>query len=106
MGIAIRQASAADGTVAMADIERRAQDLHAAGEQGRHGKLQVQAAMDFLLGRAAPASAQAARRGARCDARRQDGLRDEPADQDHHAHHLPAEDPPVGSRQLTTISPP
>ena len=93
MGIAIRQAGVADGTVAMQNIERRAQYLHAAGEDGSHGSLQVQAAMDFLLGRAAPASAPdadaragACGQSAREDVWQEDGLWDEPADEDENAY--------------------
>jgi hypothetical protein len=79
MGIAIRQAGVADGTVAMQNIERRAQYLHAAGEEGSHGSLQVQAAMDFLLGRATPAGAQdaGARSGARGQSAHEDGSQED-----------------------------
>ena len=47
----------ADAVMAWANIERRALDLHAAGAEGTAGQLQVQAALDFLLGRATPQGA-------------------------------------------------
>ena len=45
---------AADAAIAWQNIERRALDLHAAGAEGTAGQLQVQAVLDFLLGRAVP----------------------------------------------------
>ncbi|HEX6525201.1 MAG TPA: DUF222 domain-containing protein [Streptosporangiaceae bacterium] len=53
-GLSVRQAPAADAVIAWQNIERRAMDLHAAGAEGTAGQLQVQAALDFLLGRATP----------------------------------------------------
>ena len=53
-GLSARQMPAADAVIAWANIERRALDLHAAGEEGTTGQLQVRAVLDFLLGRAAP----------------------------------------------------
>ncbi|HZR52317.1 MAG TPA: DUF222 domain-containing protein, partial [Streptosporangiaceae bacterium] len=53
-GLVARQMPAADAVLAWANIERRALDLHAAGAEGTAGQLQVQAALDFLLGRAVP----------------------------------------------------
>ncbi|HZR53710.1 MAG TPA: DUF222 domain-containing protein, partial [Streptosporangiaceae bacterium] len=53
-GLVARQMPAGDAVLAWANIERRALDLHAAGAEGTAGQLQVQAALDFLLGRAVP----------------------------------------------------
>ena len=53
-GLSARQMPAADAVIAWQNIERRALDLHAAGTEGTAGQLQVQAALDFLLGRATP----------------------------------------------------
>jgi len=53
-GLSVRQAPTADAVIAWQNIERRALDLHAAGAEGTAGQLQVQAALDFLLGRATP----------------------------------------------------
>jgi hypothetical protein len=53
-GLSARQMPAADAVIAWQNIERRALDLHAAGVEGTAGQLQVQAVLDFLLGRAAP----------------------------------------------------
>src|SRR6202453_3401544 len=55
MGLSARELPNADGQIAWQNIERRALDLHAAGVEGTAGQLQVQAMLDFLLGRAAPA---------------------------------------------------
>ena len=52
--LAARQMPAAEAVIAWQNIERRALDLHAAGVAGTAGQLQVQATLDFLLGRAAP----------------------------------------------------
>jgi len=65
MGLSARQVPSADGVVAFQNIERRALDLHAAGIEGTAGQLQVQAMMDFLLGRAAPGACQNAHPDAR-----------------------------------------
>jgi Domain of unknown function (DUF222) len=54
MGLSARELPNADGQIAWQNIERRALDLHAAGAEGTAGQLQVQAMLDFLLGRAAP----------------------------------------------------
>src|SRR6202453_5286269 len=54
MGLSARELPNADGQIAWQNIERRALDLHAAGVEGSAGQLQVQAMLDFLLGRAAP----------------------------------------------------
>src|SRR6202453_2414732 len=54
MGLSARELPNADGQIAWQNIERRALDLHAAGVEGTAGQLQVQAMLDFLLGRAAP----------------------------------------------------
>ncbi|HZR49553.1 MAG TPA: DUF222 domain-containing protein [Streptosporangiaceae bacterium] len=53
-GLSARQMPAAEAVIAWANIERRALDLHAAGAEGTAGQLQVQATLDFLLGRAVP----------------------------------------------------
>jgi hypothetical protein len=53
-GLSARQLPAADAVIAWQNIERRALDLHAAGAEGSAGQLQVQAVLDFLLGRATP----------------------------------------------------
>ena len=64
---------AADAVIAWANIERRALDLHAAGAAGTAGQLQVQATLDFLLGRAAPGQgARSATRDAADESTRQD----------------------------------
>src|ERR1700677_2545932 len=54
MGLSARELPNADGLIAWQNIEKRALDLHAAGTEGTAGQLQVQAMLDFLLGRAAP----------------------------------------------------
>jgi hypothetical protein len=59
MGLAAREMPSADGMVAWQNIERRALDLHAAGMAGTTGQLQVQAMLDFLLGRATPGGVRA-----------------------------------------------
>ena len=56
-GLSARQMSAAEAVIAWQNIERRALDLHAAGVAGTAGQLQVQATLDFLLGRATPGQA-------------------------------------------------
>ena len=53
-GLSARQMPAGDAVIAWQNIERRALDLHAAGTEGTAGQLQVQATLDFLLGRATP----------------------------------------------------
>src|SRR5580698_10483711 len=55
MGLSARELPNGDGQIAWQNIERRALDLHAAGAEGTAGQLQVQAMLDFLLGRAVPA---------------------------------------------------
>src|ERR1700678_654026 len=67
MGLSARELPNADGQIAWQNIEKRALDLHAAGAEGTAGQLQVQAMLDFLLGRAAPAQP-----GARQDTHRDD----------------------------------
>jgi hypothetical protein len=54
MGLSAREMPNGDGQVAWQNIETRALDLHAAGVPGTTGQLQVQAMLDFLLGRAIP----------------------------------------------------
>jgi hypothetical protein len=54
MGLSAREMPTGDGQIAFQNIETRALDLHAAGAEGTHGQLQVQAMLDFLLGRAVP----------------------------------------------------
>jgi hypothetical protein len=55
MGLSAREMPNGDGQIAWQNIERRALDLHAAGDEGTAGQLQVKAMLDFLLGRAVPA---------------------------------------------------
>jgi hypothetical protein len=55
MGLSARELPNADGLIAWQNLEKRALDLRAAGAAGTAGQLQVQAMLDFLLGRAAPA---------------------------------------------------
>jgi hypothetical protein len=55
MGLSAREMPNGDGLIAWQNIEKRALDLHAAGAEGTAGQLQVQAMLDFLTGRAAPA---------------------------------------------------
>jgi hypothetical protein len=54
MALSAREMPNGDGQVAWQNIEARALDLHAAGMPGTTGQLQVQAMLDFLLGRAIP----------------------------------------------------
>ena len=54
MGLSAREMPNGDGQIAWQNIEERALDLHAAGVPGTTGQLQVQAMLDFLLGRATP----------------------------------------------------
>ena len=67
-GLSARQMPAAEAVIAWANIERRALDLHAAGAEGTAGQLQVQAALDFLLGRATPGQEHGAHSDAHADA--------------------------------------
>jgi hypothetical protein len=53
-GLSARQMPTGDAVIAWHNIERRAQDLRAAGVEGTAGQLHVQAVLDFLLGRATP----------------------------------------------------
>ncbi len=66
-GLSAREMPAGDAVIAWQNVERRALDLHAAGVAGTAGQLQVQAVLDFLLGRAVPG------KGARQDAHDGDG---------------------------------
>jgi hypothetical protein len=54
MGLSAREMPTADGQIAWQNIEARALDLRAAGVEGTAGQLQVQAMLDYLLGRAVP----------------------------------------------------
>jgi hypothetical protein len=87
-GLSAREMPAGEAVMAWQNIERRALDLHAAGVAGTAGQLQVQAVLDFLLGRAAPGEAARQNahgegaccdargdKGARCDAREEEGAR-------------------------------
>jgi hypothetical protein len=65
--LSAREMPAGDAVIAWQNIERRALDLHAAGVAGTAGQLQVQAVLDFLLGRAVPG------KGARQDAQGDEG---------------------------------
>ena len=85
MGLSAREMPNGDGQVAWQNIERRALDLHAAGMAGTTGQLQVQAMLDFLLGRATPGPDEGARQDAHVDeGARQDAHVDEGARQDAH----------------------
>ena len=53
-GLSARELPAGEAVIAWQNIERRALGLHAAGIEGTAGQLQVQATLDFLLGRAIP----------------------------------------------------
>jgi hypothetical protein len=64
MGLSAREMPNGDGQVAWQNIERRALALHAAGMAGTTGQLQVQAMLDYLLGRAAPGTDLSARQDA------------------------------------------
>jgi hypothetical protein len=54
MGLSAREMPNGDGQIAWQNVEQRALDLRAAGVPGTTGQLQVQAMLDFLLGRAIP----------------------------------------------------
>jgi Domain of unknown function (DUF222) len=54
MALSAREMPAGDGQIAWQNVEQRALDLHAAGMPGTTGQLQVQAMLDYLLGRAIP----------------------------------------------------
>jgi hypothetical protein len=75
MGLSAREMPNGDGQVAWQNIERRALDLRAAGMPGTTGQLQVQAMLDYLLGRAIPDRDESAHadEGARQDAQAGDG---------------------------------
>src|ERR1700678_2916907 len=97
MGLSARELPNADGQIAWQNIERRALDLHAAGVEGTAGQLQVQAMLDFLLGRAAPAQP-----GARQDTHRDDdggACQDAHRDQDQGAYEDAHRDDDEGARQ-------
>jgi hypothetical protein len=84
MGLSAREMPNGDGQIAWQNIERRALDLHAAGMPGTTGQLQVQAMLDYLLGRAIPEG-----EGARQDTHADEGASgsvpaDEGARQDAH----------------------
>ena len=64
MALSAREMPNGDGQIAWQNIERRALDLHAAGLPGTTGQLQVQAMLDYLLGRATPSPDQSARQDA------------------------------------------
>src|SRR5580698_4439907 len=67
MGLSAREMPTGDGQIAWQNIEARALDLHAAGMPGTTGQLQVQAMLDYLLGRATPGQDQGARQHAHTD---------------------------------------
>src|ERR1700677_3734335 len=97
MGLSARELPNADGQIAWQNIERRALDLHAAGVEGTAGQLQVQAMLDFLLGRAAPAQP-----GARQDTHRDDdggACQDAHRDQDQGAYENAHRDDDEGAWQ-------
>jgi hypothetical protein len=67
MGLSAREMPNGDGQIAWQNVERRALDLHATGAPGTTGQLQVQAMLDFLLGRATPDPDGSARQDAHGD---------------------------------------
>jgi hypothetical protein len=67
MALSAREMPTGDGQIAWQNIEARALDLHAAGMPGTTGQLQVQAMLDYLLGRATPGPDQGARQDAHAD---------------------------------------
>jgi hypothetical protein len=67
MALSAREMPNGDGQIAWQNVERRALDLHAAGMPGTTGQLQVQAMLDYLLGRATPGTDQSARQNAHGD---------------------------------------
>jgi hypothetical protein len=67
MGLSAREMPNGDGLVAWQNVERRALALHAAGVPGTTGQLQVQAMLDYLLGRATPEQDKSAREDAHVD---------------------------------------
>jgi hypothetical protein len=67
MGLSAREMPNGDGQIAWQNIERRALDLHAAGMPGTTGQLQVQAMLDYLLGRATPGTDESARHDTHAD---------------------------------------
>ena len=67
MGLSAREMPNGDAQIAWQNIERRALDLHAAGMPGTTGQLQVQAMLDYLLGRAIPDPDEDARQNAHGD---------------------------------------
>jgi hypothetical protein len=82
MGLSAREMPNRDGQIAWQNIEARALDLHAAGVPGTIGQLQVQAMLDFLLGRATPGQDSARQDGAHQDGAHQDSARQDSAHQD------------------------
>jgi hypothetical protein len=97
MGLSARELPNADGQIAWQNIEKRALDLHAAGAEGTAGQLQVQAMLDFLLGRAAPAQP-----GARQDTHRDENggaYEDAHRDQDQGAYEDAHRGDDEGARQ-------
>jgi hypothetical protein len=86
MALSAREMPNRDGQIAWQNIERRALDLHAAGMPGTTGQLQVQAMLDYLLGRATPSPDDSARQNAHEEEDPWQGvLADEGARQDAHA---------------------
>jgi hypothetical protein len=67
MALSAREMPTGDGQIAWQNIEQRALDLHAAGMPGTTGQLQVQAMLDYLLGRATPGPDHSARQDAHAD---------------------------------------
>jgi hypothetical protein len=85
MALSAREMPNGDGQIAWQNIERRALDLHAAGMPGTTGQLQVQAMLDYLLGRAIPDPDEGARQNAHADeAAWQSVLADESARENAH----------------------
>jgi hypothetical protein len=86
MALSAREMPTGDGQIAWQNIERRALDLHAGGMAGTTGQLQVQAMLDYLLGRAVPDPDDSARKDARADEGAWDSvLADEGARENAHA---------------------
>jgi hypothetical protein len=94
MGLSAREMPNRDGQIAWQNIERRALELHAAGMPGTTGQLQVQAMLDYLLGRAFPD--ESARQDAHAD---EDAWQSALADADARQDARAGDDEDEGARQ-------
>jgi hypothetical protein len=87
LAMSAREMPNGDGQIAWQNVERRALDLCAAGMPGTAGQLQVQAMLDYLLGRAAPDPDDSTRQDAHMDEGAwQSVLADEDARENAHAY--------------------